>query len=259
MSAVPAPAGGARRRPDWLVPLAGAAVALAVWWALTAPFMVGNSVLADFAPGPALAAMGSLLRDGGLLRHVWLSLQRVLAGLALALAFGIPLGLVTGYVRALERATSLVFQFLRMVSPLSWVPIAVMVLGIGDRPVYFLVAMAAVWPILLNTQAGVLALERRWLLLARSVGASRWQALLHVVVPAVLPQMVTGLRLAVGLAWIVLVPAEMLGVTSGLGYFILDTRDRLAYSELMAAVLVIGSLGYLLDLAVRTVQARLQS
>ena len=138
-------------------------------------------------------------------------------------------------------------QFLRMISPLSWMPIAVMAFGVGDDPVYFLLAFAAVWPIVLNTAAGVHHLDPRWLLLAQSVAATRWETLCHVILPGVLGHILTGLRLAIGILWIVLVPCEMLGVSAGMGYFILDTRDRLAYPELMAMVLLIGLLGFLLD------------
>ena len=133
-------------------------------------------------------------------------------------------------------------------------PIAVMVLG--DAPAYFLLAFAAVWPILLNTAAGVAQLDKNWLLLARSLSATRRETIVHVILPGITAQILTGVRLAIGIIWIVLVPAEMLGVSAGLGYFILDARDRLAYSDLMAAILVIGFLGYLLDHAARTLHKR---
>jgi NitT/TauT family transport system permease protein len=138
-----------------------------------------------------------------------------------------------------------------MISPLSWMPIAVMVFGVGDRPIYFLLTFAAVWPILLNTAEGVKSLEPSWLRLATSLSATRWQILGHVIFPGVLGHVLTGLRLAIGIVWIVLVPCEMLSVSAGLGYFILDRRDRLAYSELTATVLIIGLLGFLLDAGAR--------
>jgi NitT/TauT family transport system permease protein len=138
-----------------------------------------------------------------------------------------------------------------MISPLSWMPIAVMVFGIGDRPIYFLLTFAALWPILLNTAEGVRRLQPSWLSLAASLSATRWETLRYVIFPGVMAHVLTGLRLAIGIVWIVLVPCEMLGVSAGLGYFILDTRDRLAYSELTATVLIIGVLGFLLDAAAR--------
>jgi len=132
----------------------------------------------------------------------------------------------------------------------------VMVLGVGDAPVYFLLAFAAVWPLMLSTAAGVAQLDPNWMLLGRSLSATRWEVIWRLVLPGITAHILTGVRLAIGIIWIVLVPAEMLGVSAGLGYFILDTRDRLAYSELTAAIILIGLLGYALDYAARLVHAR---
>jgi NitT/TauT family transport system permease protein len=204
-----------------------------------------------FSPGATFVSLGELLTGSDLPAHILVSLRRVAVGLGFALAIGVPLGLAIGSYRRLEAAVSPAMQFLRMISPLSWMPIAVMVFGVGDDPVYFLLAFAAVWPIVLNTAAGVQQLDPRWLLLAQSVAATRWETLRSVILPGVLGHILTGVRLAIGILWIVLVPCEMLGVSAGMGYFILDTRDRLAYSELMAMVLMIGVLGFLLDAAAR--------
>lgn len=143
-----------------------------------------------------------------------------------------------------------------MVSPLSWMPLAVMALGVGEAPVVFLLTFAAVWPIVLNTAAGVMALDRSWLQLAHSLSATRTEVVLRIVLPGIVAHVLTGFRLALGIGWIVLVPAEMLGVSAGMGYFILDTRDRLAYDELTAGIVVIGALGFTLDLLARRISAR---
>src|ERR1700732_4410260 len=135
-------------------------------------------------------------------------------------------------------------------------PIAVMSLGVGDRAVYFLLAFAAGWPLVMGTAAGVAQMDRRWLQLAESLAAIRSEMLWHIFVPGIAAHVLTGVRLAISILWIVLVPAEMLGVSSGLGYLILDTRDRLAYSELTAVILVIGALGFLLDYAARFIYRR---
>ncbi len=135
-------------------------------------------------------------------------------------------------------------------------PIAIIAFGVGDRPVYFLIAVATVWPFVINTAHGISRVEPLWIKVAHNLGAGEGQVLRRVVIPAVVPDILTGLRLAIGLAWVVLVPAEMLGVSSGLGYFILDTRDRFRYDELVAAILLIGLLGYGLDGAVKAVQRR---
>jgi NitT/TauT family transport system permease protein len=211
---------------------------------------------ARFSPQATLASLWTLLGSAELYGHVWVSLKRILVGLLLALLIGVPLGLLIGSSRNLEAATTPAFQFLRMISPLSWMPVVVMLMGVGDQPIYFLLTFAAVWPILLNTVAGVKQLDPRWLQLSRSLSASRRETLIKVIVPGVLGHVLTGVRLSIGILWIVLVPCEMLGVSAGLGYFILDTRDRLAYSELMAMVLLIGVLGFMLDAIARGLHRR---
>jgi NitT/TauT family transport system permease protein len=231
--------------------VAGLGVLLTIWWGGTELIAAPGGFLRHFSPLEAFTTLGRLATHSDLPIHVLVSLRRVLVGLGLALVIGVPVGLAVGSSPLLNAATSPAFQFLRMISPLSWMPLAVMVLGVGDRPIYFLLAFAAVWPIILSTAEGVRQLQPAWLRLAASLSATRWETLRHVVLPGVLGHVLTGLRLAIGVVWIVLVPCEMLGVSAGLGYFILDTRDRLAYSELTAMVLVIGFLGFLLDAAAR--------
>ena len=231
--------------------LSGLLALLALWWIGTGVLPAQGSFARHFAPDAAIPQLFWLLTSSDLLIHVVVSLRRVLVGLLLALAVGVPTGLAIGSVRLLNEATSPAFQFLRMISPLSWMPLAVMVLGVGDPPIYFLLAFAAVWPIMLNTADGVRKLDPSWLRLSTSLAATRWETLWNVILPGVLSHVLTGLRLAIGIVWIVLVPCEMLGVSAGLGYFILDTRDRLAYSELMSVVLLIGFLGFMLDAGAR--------
>jgi NitT/TauT family transport system permease protein len=240
----------------FLLPLAGLLLVLALWWLGSTLLTARTPVAVAFAPLASLQALFGLLIAQDIWYHALLSLRRVAVGLLLAFAFGVPLGVLTGISRSFSQATAPVFQFLRMISPLSWMPIAVMVFGVGDAPVYFLLAFAAVWPILLNTAAGVSQLDPNWLLLARSLSANGRETVLRVILPGITAQILTGVRLAIGIIWIVLVPAEMLGVSAGLGYFVLDTRDRLAYSELMAAIVLIGALGYMLDHAARWMHRR---
>lgn len=227
--------------------ISGLAVLLCLWWVGTDVLTAPGSFVRRFSPSTGIVSLGDLLISSDLPVHVYVSLTRILVGLAFALLIGVPVGLAVGSLGWLEAATTPAFQFLRMISPLSWMPVAVMVFGVGDDPIYFLLAFAAVWPILLSTAAGVRQLDSRWLQLARSLAATPWETLRHVVVPGVVGHVLTGIRLAIGILWIVLVPCEMLGVSAGLGYFILDTRDRLAYSELTATVLLIGVLGFVLD------------
>lgn len=231
-------------------PLAAVLVTVVVWWLLTS-LLTSDPLLSAFAPQHAVPAIGELLTRGVLLPDVAVSLWRLLLGLLVATVVGVPLGLLVGALPLFERATRPVFQFLRMISPLSWTPIAVAVFGIGHRPVVFLVAAAAVWPLVLNTAAGVHAVAPGHIRVARSLGASRFEMLTTVVLPTARGHVLTGLRLALSIGWVVLVPAEMLGVDSGLGYQILNSRDQLAYDQVMAVILVIGALGYALDAATR--------
>ncbi len=230
-----------------LLSLAGL-LALVVLWGLGTRWLEHSIGLASLlSPSETFHSLYALLVENQLTTHTLTSLKRVMVGLLVALAVGIPVGLAVGSSRALENSTSSAFQFLRMISPLSWMPIAVMVFGIGDAPIYFLLSFAAVWPVILNTSAGVKQLNPQWLMLARSLSATRTEVLFRIVLPGIVGHILTGARLAIGIIWIVLVPCEMLGVSSGLGYFILDTRDRLAYSELMAVIVLIGALGFALD------------
>ena len=254
MRARSTPAPGALVR--WGLGLGGLVVLVALWWAGTLWLQTRVPLAAALAPDQTFDSLWFLLGDGQLVEHVWVSMRRVLVGLLCALAIGVPLGLAVGASRHVEAGTGMAFQFLRMISPLSWMPVAVMVLGVGDAPIYFLLAFAAVWPILLNTVAGVHQLDPRWLMLGNSLSATRRELLVRIILPGVLGHILTGLRLAIGIVWIVLVPCEMLGVSAGLGYFILDTRDRLAYSELMAVIVVIGALGFALDAAARWAHRR---
>lgn len=229
----------------------GLLVLLAVWQA-GALLLAQNMPLANLlAPAPALGSLGVLLSDGQLWPHIWASLQRVFVGLFFALLIGVPVGFALGLSPKVEQTSSPAFQFLRMISPLSWMPVVVMLFGIGDAPIYFLLAFAAVWPIILNTAAGVKSISKQWLELGRSLSATKGEMLFKIMLPAVTGDILNGLRLAIGIVWVVLVPCEMLGVNEGLGYFILDTRDRLAYSELMAAIVLIGLIGWALDSGAR--------
>ena len=243
-------------RRQWLLGCAGLLSLLLLWWLGIELLGSAQGLSARFSPQATFSSLIELLGSAQLYENVWVSLKRILVSLFMALLIGVPLGLLIGGSRNLEAATTPAFQFLRMISPLSWMPVVVMLLGVGDQPIYFLLTFAAVWPILLSTIAGVRQLDPRWLQLSRSLSATRRETLLRVIVPGVLGHVLTGVRLSIGILWIVLVPCEMLGVSAGLGYFILDTRDRLAYSELMAMVVLIGVLGFALDAFARWLHRR---
>ena len=226
----------------------GLAVIIILWWLATRSL---TGMLVAFTPMHTLAALIKMLADGSLLNNTLISLQRVCIGLLFAMVIGLPVGILMGYFRTLEQLSMPVLQLLRMISPLSWMPIAVMAMGVGDHPVWFLLSFAAVWPVIFSTASGIKQLSPHWLMQARAASATPWETLCYVVLPGILGHIFTGLRLAIGILWIVLVPCEMLGVSSGLGYAILDARDSLDYSGLMAVILTIGVVGFLMDCLMR--------
>lgn len=237
----------------WLLGLTGVLVAILFWWIFTHAAGSQNRLLAALEPERMPGAFASLFGRGVILADIGVSLLRLVLGLGIGIVVGIPLGIAVGSWPRFAGASSPVIQFLRMVSPLSWAPIAVALFGVGHAPVVFLVAIAAVWPVVINTSAGVRAVEPRHLEVARVLGATRFEVLRHVILPSTRSHILTGVRTALGIAWVIIVPAEMLGVTSGLGYEILNARDRLAYDEMLAVILVIGVLGIALDAAAQRV------
>ena len=233
------------------IPIIGFLVILLFWQLLTSGLVADSTIVTAFQPRNAFRELIGFFVSGVIYSHIFASIERIVLGLALAVAIGVPIGVIIGHYRTAERASSLAFQFIRMISPLSWMPIAIIAFGVGNNPVIFLIAIAAIWPMIINTAHGVSSLDQRWIRAARTLGANEWKLVRMVILPAVVPDMLTGLRLAVGLAWVILVPAEMLGVSDGLGYYILDTRDRFNYGELMAVILIIGVIGYALDQLIR--------
>ncbi len=239
----PAPAGA------W--PLLGIALAVGVWWLLTDVLFAARPLVAQFSPRLAVRGLTELAATGTLLDAAASSVFRLVGGLTLAAVLGVGIGVAVGWASWLEAATRPVQSFLRMVSPLSWAPVAIIAFGVGTPPVVALVAAAAVWPIVSATADGVRGVQPGHLRVAWALRATRWEVLRHVVLPAIRPNVLAGLRLALGLCWVVLVPAEMLGVTSGLGYQILNAKDQLSYHHITALILVIGTIGYALDVVAR--------
>jgi len=228
-------------------PLIGLVAFVALWWLWIETLVDPESFLAHWSPRDAVPALWELLREGDLNRHVIASVKRIIVGLTVATALGVPLGIALGSSRWFNLTMSPITAFVRMVSPLSWTPLAIILFGVGDPPVYFLTAIGAMWPIALSTSRGVSSLEPQWLMLGRSLGATRVEAFRTIVWPGIKSDVLNGLRLGMTTAWIILVPAEMLGVDSGLGFFILDARDRFNYPEVVAAIIVIGFIGLVLD------------
>ncbi len=228
---------------------AGLAILFALWW-VGGYLIYINPYTTDFAgfrPIPTFMAFPELWMDGTIPNAVMSSGYRLGVGLLIAIGCGIPIGILLGRSKTFRELSNSPFQLLRMISPLSWEPIAVIVFVTWNQSIIFLIAVASVWPVVFATAAGLAKVDPSWFKVARNLGAKRWHMLTQIILPAITFDIMTGIRLALGVAWIVLVPAEFLGVTSGLGYSINDARETLSYSHLTAMVLVIGVIGYILD------------
>jgi NitT/TauT family transport system permease protein len=205
--------------------------------------------LPDFMPVPAIMALMHLLLEPQFYQSLFASLVRILTGIVISLVIGISGGLLVGHFKTLEKITSMPLQFLRMVSPIAWMPIALLMLPGFEWAIIFIIAVSTIWPVMLNTIHGVHRINRNWILMARNQGARESQLLFKVILPGAMPMILNGIRQALGVAWIVLVPAEFLGVTSGLGYLINDARDSIEYSRMIAVILAIGLVGFILDIS----------
>ena len=188
-----------------------------------------------------------MVRSGEMLRHVVASVFRVATGFALAVALGIPFGLMLGSFARLSAVTNSVIQCLRPISPIAWLPVATLALGGGDVAAVFLIFLASFFPIAVSTAAAVATVDLKYRRSASNFGVRGLALARRVVLPAALPPILTALRIALGISWVVVVAAEMLGVESGLGFLVLDARNQLRYDRVVAAMIVIGLIGLLID------------
>ena len=220
------------------------AAIVGAWW-----FVVLATKSAVF-PTPLQVVTGTveLVRDGSLWEHIGASLFRVGTGFGLAVLCAVPLGLWMGWVHGAYVTLNPIFQMLRPISPIAWIPIAILWFGVGDVSPIFLIFISSLFPMIVQTTAGVHTIEPRYLRAAANFGVSRATLFRQVVIPAVLPQIIIGMRIGLGVAWLVVVAAEMIALRSGLGYLIIDSRNAgNRYDLVVAGMIIIGLIGLLLD------------
>jgi len=208
-------------------------------------------------PGPWLVAkaIAELARRGLLLRYVVASLFRVTWGYLLALVLAVPVGVGLGLWRRGELAFNPIIQLLRPISPLAWIPIAILWFGVGDLSAMFLIFLASFLPLTVTAMNAVGNIEAQHLAAGFNFGLTKRQMLRAVVVPAIMPQLVLGMRITLGIAWLVVVAAEMIAVNSGLGFLIVDARNAgNRYDLVVAGMFLIGAIGLGLDLAMRRLE-----
>lgn len=219
---------------------------LILFWELLARFSGWSDTV---FPRPAIVVAGivELLFNGTLFRHTVASLFRVTAGFYLAMILGIPLGIIIGRSVSMRRLIGPLLQFLRPISPLAWIPLSMLWFGIGDLPAIFLIFLSSFFPLTVSTAIAVQSINPIYFQVAANFNFSRWERISLVIVPAIVPSVVTALRMTITIAWLVVVAAEMIAVKSGLGYLILDSRNALRMDYVMDGMIVIGLIGLLLD------------
>lgn len=208
-------------------------------------------------PSPRLVEHGmlELIHKNILWKDIGDSLRRVAIGFGAATILGIPLGLTLGWYPAANQVVNPVMQVLRPISPIAWIPVAIVFFGVGERPAIFLIFLGAFFPIVVACVNGVSNVSSTFRRVGRNFGLKPMQLLAHVVFPAAIPQIIVGLRLAAGVAWLVVVAAEMVAVDSGLGYLVIDSRNSgKRYDLVVAAMIIIGIIGLLFDIGFRRLE-----
>jgi NitT/TauT family transport system permease protein len=227
------------------------AVLLAAWWLIV---VETRSVIFP-TPWQVVTGTVELIKDGTLWMHIGASLMRVGVGFSLAVLVAVPLGLWLGWVKGAFSTLNPLFQILRPISPIAWIPIAILWFGVGNASPIYLIFISSVFPMIVQTTAGVHTIERRYLRAAQNFGVSRYTLFRQVVIPAVLPQIIVGMRIGLGVAWLVVVAAEMIALRSGLGYLIIDSRNAgNRYDLVIAGMIIIGLIGLLLDGVMRLLE-----
>ncbi|MBV8936842.1 MAG: ABC transporter permease [Alphaproteobacteria bacterium] len=235
--------------PRWALRLVGPLTVL-LGWELGVRFGLINTLLLP-PPSAAFADLGVLISGGYLGKALYASLFRVVCGFALAVVVGALLGLAMARIRLVDDFFDPIVELLRPISPLALFPLAILWFGIGDGSKIFVIALAACFPVILNTFAGARSIDANLIRAARSLGASEFEIFKGVVLPASLPHIFTGIRLAWGISLIVIIAAEMVGATVGMGYMVLEAQQTFRTERVFAGIFVIGAIGFVTDLGFR--------
>ncbi|MBD2606357.1 nitrate ABC transporter permease [Scytonema hofmannii FACHB-248] len=241
-----------------LLPILGFLGIILLWWVIA----LANHELMPTPPEALVANMDYILhpfyqRGPGNLGIGWLllaSLRRVILGFLLGAVVAIPLGFLIGMSKSAMLAFNPIIQIFKPVSPLAWLPIALAIFNLADPSAIFVIFITSLWPTIINTALGVSSVSKDYLDVARVLEMPRWRRITKIILPASLPYIFTGLRISLGIAWLVIVAVEMLTGGIGIGFFVWDEWSRLNLSSVFLAVFIIGITGLLLDVAVGKVQ-----
>ncbi|MHC5821693.1 MAG: nitrate ABC transporter permease [Nostoc sp.] len=245
-------------RDVFILPVLGFLGIIVLWWIIA----LANHELMPTPPEALIANLNYILnpfyqRGPGNLGIGWLliaSLRRVLLGFLLGAVVAIPLGFLIGMSRSAMLALNPIIQIFKPVSPLAWLPIALAIFNLADPSAIFVIFITSLWPTIINTALGVSSVPQDYLDVARVLEMPRWRRITKIIWPASLPYIFTGLRISLGIAWIVIVAVEMLTGGIGIGFFVWDEWSRLNLSSVFLAVLIIGLTGLILDYGVGKIQ-----
>ncbi len=240
-------------------PIIGLAVLLGIWSAVASG--------TDYLPGPAKTWQSAQVlfanpfyvngpNDMGVGWNVYYSLKRVGLGFGLAALVGIPLGFLLGRFAALSRAFSPIISLLRPVSPLAWLPIGLAVFQAANPAAVFTIFICSIWPMIINTAVGVASVPQDYLNVARVLNLSEWKVFTRILLPATVPFVLTGAKLALGIAWLVIVASEMLTGGTGIGFWVWDEWNNLNMEHIIIAIFIIGMVGLLLEIGMSRLAAR---
>jgi len=235
--------------PRWALRLVGP-LSVLVGWELAARFGLVNTLLLP-PSSKALSDLIVLITSGYLLKALYASLFRVVCGFALAVVVGVALGVAMARIRLIDNFFDPLVELLRPISPLALFPLAILWFGIGDGSKIFVIALAASFPVILNSFAGARSIDTNLIRASRSLGATEIEIFRGIVLPASLPHIFTGVRLAWGISLIVIIAAEMVGATVGMGYMVLEAQQTFRTERVFAGIFVIGLIGFATDLGFR--------
>lgn len=266
-AAQPSASPKAARTPiDWrglalkvLPPIAGIALLIGIWALLTIKSSSFPSPLQTFDAAAKLFSDPFYSKgpnDQGIGWNILFSLKRVAIGFGMAAAVGIPMGFMLGRFEFLNRMVSPLVSLLRPVSPLAWLPIGLLVFKAANPAAIWTIFICSIWPMIINTAVGVQRVPADYLNVAKVLNLSEWKIITRILFPAVLPYMLTGVRLSVGTAWLVIVAAEMLTGGVGIGFWVWDEWNNLNVQHIIIAIFVIGIVGLLLEQALMAIAKR---
>lgn len=253
--ALPPPPGLTARLFGKLRRLGLVVVLLAVWQYVSTSVLDETSRVLLPPPAAIFGAAWELAVSGELWRHLRDSLKREVVAFLWA-TIAIPLGVAMGWWKAVDEQLDPLMEVLRPIPPLAWIPLSILWFGIGDTQNQFIIFLGVFFPILLNTITGVRGVDPNLVRAARCLGANEWAILWRVVVRAALPQIITGIRIGLGVGWMALVAAELVGASSGLGFLINDARTILRTDFIIVGMITIGIVGLLIDAAIREAMRR---